>query len=122
MSKERTKAYFDKTVFFMDQKDFVVYQGQMAHFHGCPRFGGIPFILAPDAIVMLIGIDFIVLREDGSEREYRIKDAPGHWRDAGIEWAKARHGCDYDSLPDGDVEAELPRYDVESYYKDDDID
>ena len=111
MNREKTKAYFDARVFFLDQKDFTVYDGQRAHFHGCPRFGGIPEQLGPEAIVRFIGIDGVILKmNDGEEQEFPVKEAPAHWRDAGISWARARHGCVYEELPAGNLEEESPPY------------
>ena len=109
--KRYTKAYFDKWLYFLDQKDFTVYQGQRAHFHGCPRFGGIPGVVAPESIIRMIGMDGMRMRDaGGSEWDYPVKDAPAHWRQAGLDWAASTHGAVYDELPAGDPDSIPPFY------------
>jgi len=105
-----TKANFDKGIWILDRKDFVVYAGTYAHFYGSSLYGGIPHIVSAEELVRTIGMDAIVLNiEDQGELQYPVKDAPECWRQAGLQRWKDQD-IDYESLPQGNVEEIGPFY------------
>ncbi|MDZ4837488.1 MAG: hypothetical protein SGJ27_27190 [Candidatus Melainabacteria bacterium] len=119
MTSNPTKAHLDHCVFFMDrqskairQGQFLVYQGTMAHYYGCPVYGGITEIIPPERIVFP-GVDEITLKSDEDDEDrivvHQIEDAPAHFRTAGLARYKER-GFDYDTLSPGDPDSERPVY------------
>ena len=105
-----TKSHLDHGIYFLNQQDWTVYAGTFADFYGCPYHRGIPSLIEADEVVEMIGMNAILVRRDGEITEYPVKDAPHHWRQFGLSYAKRLSGKDYDSLLDGNPDEQTPIY------------
>ncbi len=107
-----TKAHLDHGIYFLNMQDWTVYAGTFAHFYGCPWDRGIPVLIEADELFEMIGMNGIRVRRDGEITEYALKDAPLSWRLFGLAYAK-RKGFDYQSLPEGNPDEQMPIYSEE---------